>query len=84
MNIHKKSIGLLNVNGFYDSLLTFLDKAMEMKFMSLAARKILVSASTIEELLDKLQTFEHIPDPVVQRIGWSRKGGSTVDLTLRL
>jgi len=29
LHIHHKPIGLLNVNGFYDNLLSFLDQAME-------------------------------------------------------
>jgi uncharacterized protein (TIGR00730 family) len=34
LNIHHKPIGLLNVNGFYDNLLSFLDHAVEQKFLS--------------------------------------------------
>ncbi|XVF36802.1 hypothetical protein REPUB_Repub19eG0089700 [Reevesia pubescens] len=29
LNIHQKPIGMINVNGFYDSLFSFLDHAME-------------------------------------------------------
>jgi hypothetical protein len=34
LNIHKKPIGLLNVNGFYDNLLSFLDHAVEQNFLT--------------------------------------------------
>ncbi|XVF17662.1 hypothetical protein REPUB_Repub10bG0142700 [Reevesia pubescens] len=34
LNIHKKPIGVLNVNGFYDGLFSFLDKAVEQGFIS--------------------------------------------------
>ncbi|XVF09263.1 hypothetical protein REPUB_Repub07fG0077600 [Reevesia pubescens] len=34
LNIHKKPIGVLNVNGFYDSLLSFLDQVVEQRFIS--------------------------------------------------
>ncbi|XVF16954.1 hypothetical protein REPUB_Repub10bG0075200 [Reevesia pubescens] len=34
LNIHKKPIGVLNVNGFYDGLFSFLDKAVEQRFIS--------------------------------------------------
>jgi len=37
LHIHHKSIGLLNVNGFYDNLLSFLDQAMEQKFLTSSA-----------------------------------------------
>jgi uncharacterized protein (TIGR00730 family) len=35
LHIHHKPIGLLNVNGFYDNLLSFLDQAVEQKFLTL-------------------------------------------------
>ena len=86
LNLHRKPIGLLNVNNFFDSLFTFLDQAVEQGFISSSARKILVSASTAEELIDKLQTYVHEPDPATARIDWtveSRKK-QKLDLTLRL
>ncbi|XVF11753.1 hypothetical protein REPUB_Repub08aG0055000 [Reevesia pubescens] len=46
LNIHKKPIGVLNVNGFYDGLFSFLDKAVEQRFISQATRQILVTATT--------------------------------------
>ncbi|XVF14073.1 hypothetical protein REPUB_Repub09cG0025400 [Reevesia pubescens] len=48
LNIHQKLIGMLNVNGFYDSLFSFLDHAVEQKFISQATRQILVT-TTIPE-----------------------------------
>jgi len=37
LHIHHKPIGLLNVNGFYDNLLSFLDQAMEQEFLTSSA-----------------------------------------------
>jgi len=34
LNIHQKPIDLLNVNGFYDNSLSFLDHAVEQKFLT--------------------------------------------------
>ncbi|XVF15163.1 hypothetical protein REPUB_Repub09cG0126500 [Reevesia pubescens] len=48
LNIHQKPIGMLNVNGFYDSLFYFLDHAVEHKFISQATLQILVTATTPE------------------------------------
>jgi predicted Rossmann-fold nucleotide-binding protein len=48
-------VGLLNVNGYYDPLLTLFDKAVEEGFLSDAARLILVSAPTPSELIDKME-----------------------------
>jgi hypothetical protein len=38
LHIHHKPIGLLNVNGFYENLLSFLDHAVEQNFLTSSAR----------------------------------------------
>jgi len=48
LHIHHKPIGLLNVNGFYDNLLSFLDQAVEQKFLTFSARQIVISTATAE------------------------------------
>jgi len=37
LHIHHKPIGLLNINGFYDNLLSFLDQAVEQEFLTSSA-----------------------------------------------
>jgi len=37
LHIHHKPIGLLNVNGFYDNLLSFLDQAVDQEFLTSSA-----------------------------------------------
>jgi uncharacterized protein (TIGR00730 family) len=71
LNIHHKPIGLLNVNGFYDNLLSFLDQAVEQEFLTSSARQIIISATTTEQLIDQLQSFIPIFDPSMSRINWS-------------
>ena len=71
LGIHHKPIGLLNVDGFYDGLLSFLDHAVKQNFMTNEARQIFISASTSGELIDKLQAFE--PDTTTSLIDWSNK-----------
>lgn len=48
-------VGLLNVDGYYNSLLTFIDKAVEEGFISPNAPQIFVSAPDAKELLNKLE-----------------------------
>lgn len=48
-------VGLINVDGYYDSLLTFFDKAVDDGFIHLAERSIIVSAPTAKELVQKLE-----------------------------
>lgn len=50
-------MGLLNVDGYYNSLLSFIDKAVEEGFISPSARHIIISAPTAEELVKKLEVF---------------------------
>lgn len=48
-------VGLLNVDGYYNALLSFIDKAVEEEFISPNARHIIVSAPTAKELVKKLE-----------------------------
>jgi len=48
-------VGILNVNGYYDTLLALFDKAVEDGFLSMAARLLLVSAPTATELIHKME-----------------------------
>jgi len=73
LHIHHKPIGLLNVNGFYDNLLSFLDQAVEQEFLTSSARQIIISAATAEHLIDQLQSFIPVIDPFMCCINWSTK-----------
>ncbi|GJM97309.1 hypothetical protein PR202_ga14228 [Eleusine coracana subsp. coracana] len=68
--IHNKPVGLLNVDGYYDSLLKFIDKAVEEGFISPAARHIIVSAATAHDLLEKLEGYEPVPDASAVKLSW--------------
>jgi uncharacterized protein (TIGR00730 family) len=87
LHIHNKPIGLLNVNGFYDNLLSFLDQIVEHKFLTSSARQIIISAATAEQLNDQLQSFIRVIDPSMSRINWSTMDSRKklrLDLHLRL
>ncbi|XVF29501.1 hypothetical protein REPUB_Repub15cG0126400 [Reevesia pubescens] len=87
LNIHQKPIGILNVNGFYDSLFSFLNHAVEQKFISQATRQILVTATTPEQLLDQLQAFVPNCDPSMGLLNWKEDGSNKkrkLNLTLSL
>lgn len=47
----------MNVDGYYNSLLSFIDKAVEEGFISPSARQIIVSAPTAMELVKKLEVI---------------------------
>ena len=51
---HKKPVGVLNVNGYYDPLLDFIIQTRNKGFSSGSAAQTLVSGRTPEELFDRL------------------------------
>lgn len=51
-------VGLLNVDGYYDSLLAFIDQAVEEGFISPSARGIIVQGPTAQDLMAKLEVAE--------------------------
>jgi len=53
--IHSKPCGLLNVAGYYDALLALLDRAVSDGFIRGANRSLIVDASDVRTLLEKLE-----------------------------
>ncbi|XP_027941946.1 cytokinin riboside 5'-monophosphate phosphoribohydrolase LOG3-like isoform X1 [Vigna unguiculata] len=71
LGIHDKPVGLLNVDGYYNSLLSFMDNAVDEGFITLAARHIIVSAQTAQDLMSKLEQ-EYVPkhSGVAPKLSW--------------
>ncbi|OAY42975.1 cytokinin riboside 5'-monophosphate phosphoribohydrolase LOG7 [Manihot esculenta] len=70
LGIHSKPVGLLNVDGFYNSLLSFIDKAVDEGFISPTARRIIVSAPTAKQLVRQLEEYEAEYDEVTSKLVW--------------
>lgn len=58
--VYVEQVGLLNVDGYYNSLLDLFDKGVEEGFIEVTARHIIVSADTAEELLKRLEVCKNI------------------------
>ncbi|XVF71445.1 hypothetical protein PTKIN_Ptkin12aG0038000 [Pterospermum kingtungense] len=58
LNIHSKPIGMLNINGFFNGLLSFVAHDVEQKFITQRARKILISATTTDKWLTNYKPFD--------------------------
>ncbi|KAK9204233.1 hypothetical protein WN943_014491 [Citrus x changshan-huyou] len=91
LHIHQKSIGLLNVNNFYDGFIAFLNHAIKNYFIHSIAKKPFICAHTANELLDMLQAYRPEPDPWTFVLecpnnddNSSRSKKYKLDLTLRL
>jgi uncharacterized protein (TIGR00730 family) len=54
LGYHAKPVALLNVGGFFDNLLTFLDGVTEKGFLRTSQRAALVVSSDPRQLLDKM------------------------------
>lgn len=72
LGIHRKPIGLLNVNQFFDPLLAWLDHMVDEGFLKPKYRDLLVVASTAAELLDRLEDYEP-PEPAVKWVSKSER-----------
>ncbi|XP_054819581.1 cytokinin riboside 5'-monophosphate phosphoribohydrolase LOG1-like isoform X2 [Prosopis cineraria] len=70
LGIHDKPVGLLNVDGYYNSLLSFIDKAVDEGFVTPAARHIIVSAQTAQELMCKLEEYEPKHRGEAAKLSW--------------
>jgi uncharacterized protein (TIGR00730 family) len=57
LGIHRKPSALLNVLGYYDSLLAMLDHAVAEKFLLLANRKLVIAETDAEVLLPRLASL---------------------------
>ncbi|CAA2953533.1 cytokinin riboside 5 -monophosphate phosphoribohydrolase LOG3 [Olea europaea subsp. europaea] len=78
LGIHDKPVGLLNVDGYYNSLLSFIDKAVEEGFISPNARHIIVSAPTAEELVKKLEEYIPSHERVASKLNWEMEHRSSL------
>ncbi|XP_012468132.1 cytokinin riboside 5'-monophosphate phosphoribohydrolase LOG7 isoform X2 [Gossypium raimondii] len=70
LGIHHKPVGLLNVDGFYNSLLCFIDKAVDEGFISPLARRIIVSAPTAKQLVRQLEEYVPQQDKITSKLVW--------------
>ncbi len=71
LQIEQKPVGLLNVNGFFDATLLQLNKMVEEGYIKPQNLKLLLVASTVDELLHKMNNYKspeinHVINKVVR------------------
>ncbi|MFV8368699.1 TIGR00730 family Rossman fold protein [Flavobacterium sp. LB2R40] len=69
LGLHKKPIGILNVDGFYDLLLKFIQKMVDNGFLKEINQKMILVSDDAEELLNKMENYTA---PEVGK--WIKKG----------
>ncbi|KAK0572817.1 hypothetical protein LWI29_037730 [Acer saccharum] len=70
LGIHKKPVGLLNVDGYYNCLLALFDNGVEEGFIKPGAREIIISAPTAKELMDKMEQYTPSHEHVAPHESW--------------
>lgn len=58
LGLHSKPIGLLNVDGFFDLLLAFVDQMVDERFIPQTHRRLLVTGTAPAELVSSLRQWE--------------------------
>lgn len=68
LGLHKKPVAVLNINGYYDELLSLIQHMVDKGFLKAANREMLLVSNDIEDLLDKMRNYKA---PVVAK--WINK-----------
>jgi uncharacterized protein (TIGR00730 family) len=69
LGLHKKPIGILNVDGFYDLLLEFVANMVDKGFLKPTNQQMILVSDNAADLLDKMENY------VAPEVGkWIKKG----------
>ena len=60
LGIHSKPLGLMDVAGYYQPLVAFLDHAVQERFLRPETRTLLAVGETLDDLLAQLETWEPV------------------------
>ena len=63
LGLHRKPIGLLNINGFYDELLKMLNKMTEKGLLKQDNLDILLVSDNFDDLLEQMRNYKAKPVP---------------------
>lgn len=58
LGLHAKPIGILNVGGYFDPLLTFFDNVLAEQFIRAEHRSLLIEGHTPQQLLESFAAYE--------------------------
>lgn len=58
LGLHKKPIAILNINGFYNSLITFIQTTVDKGFLKKVNQDMLIVSDNIEDLLEKMKKYD--------------------------
>ncbi|KAJ8899207.1 hypothetical protein K2173_012383 [Erythroxylum novogranatense] len=70
LGIYEKPVGLLNVDGYYNHLLSLFDKGVEEGFIKETERQIVIIAETADELIKRMEEYAPVHERVAPRQSW--------------
>lgn len=77
LGIHACPIVVFNVDGFYDGILEWVERAVEMGFVKEGMRGVLVEAKTAEEVVEKIRGYKVVEGRM--DLDWSSEGKPSFD-----
>jgi len=63
LGLHQKPIGLLNINGFYNDLISMLETMVSKGLLKMVNLELLIVEDDINRLLDKMRNYKPKPVP---------------------
>lgn len=63
IGMHTKPVGVLNIDGYWDGLLSFLDRAVDDQLLKEQNNALLLRASTPVDMLDALESYSGVAEP---------------------
>ena len=60
LGIHSKPLGLIDVAGYYEPLVAFLDHAVQERFLRPETRTLLAVSESLDDLIGELETWEPV------------------------
>ncbi|NML71011.1 TIGR00730 family Rossman fold protein [Chryseobacterium sp. RP-3-3] len=58
LGLHKKPIGILNIDGFYDDLIRLVQTMVNKGFLKQVNRDMLLISGSVDELLEKMRNYQ--------------------------
>ncbi|CAI8701167.1 TIGR00730 family Rossman fold protein [Chryseobacterium sp. IT-36CA2] len=58
LGLHKKPIGILNIDGFYDDLINLVQTMVDKGFLKQANKDMVLISENIDDLLDQMRNYE--------------------------
>ena len=58
LGLHKKPIGIVNIDGFYDDLIKLVQTMVDKGFLKQINREMLLISNTIDELLEMMRNYQ--------------------------